>query len=58
MTDADDDQRMSRAQFLNLSGLFQTGMVLVALGLGWLLNVDPLERLLPRWDAIWLCCSD
>lgn len=53
MTDADDDQRMSRAQFLNLSGLFQTGMVLVSLGLGWLLNVDPLERLLPRWDAIW-----
>lgn len=52
MTAIDDDPRASRARFLNLAGLFQTGMVLFALGLGWLVKVDPLERLLPRWDAL------
>lgn len=52
MTAADEDPRLTRARFLNLSGLFQTAMVLVALGLSWLLDVDPLERLLPRWDAL------
>lgn len=52
MTAVDEDPRLTRARFLNLSGLFQTAMVLVALGLSWLLDVDPLERLLPRWDAL------
>lgn len=52
MTAVDEDPRLTRARFLNLSGLFQTAMVLVALGLSWLLDVDPLERLLARWDAL------
>jgi uncharacterized protein len=54
MTAAEEDRRLIRARFLNISGLFQTGMVLFALGLSWLLDVDPLERILPRWDALGL----
>lgn len=57
MTDGDAERRLSRSQFLNLSGIFQTGMVLAALGLGWLVGVNPLERLLPRWDALGLALA-
>lgn len=57
MMAGDADRRLSRSQFLNLSGLFQTGMVLAALGVGWLVGVDPLERLLPRWDALGLALA-
>lgn len=52
MASWNDQLGLSRAQFLNLAGLFQTGMVGFALLLSWVLGVDPLVRLLPRWDAI------
>lgn len=34
-----------RGPFLNMCGLFEGGIALLALGLGWLLSVDPLESL-------------
>ena len=41
---------IDRARFLNLAGLVEMTVVLLALGLGWLAGIDPLETL--EWD--WL----
>ena len=35
--------------FLNLAGLFEGSLALLALGLGWLIDIDPLQALDARW---------
>jgi membrane protease YdiL (CAAX protease family) len=45
---------VSRAQFLNLAGIVQGGLVFLALALGWLAGIEPLGSI--RWtarDAAW-----
>lgn len=42
----------ARSQFLNFAGLFEGGLALLALGVGWLVGVDPLERWLWSWPAV------
>lgn len=43
-----------RVGFLNVAGLFEGGIALGALGLGWIVGVDPLSILHPAWtDAAW-----
>jgi membrane protease YdiL (CAAX protease family) len=48
---------VDRNQFLNLAGMFQGGMVLVALALAWLLEVDP--WLYVQWNVYtaWLAIA-
>lgn len=41
-----------RSQFLNFAGLFEGGLALAALGVGWLLAIDPLEHLTWDWRAL------
>lgn len=41
-----------RASFLNVAGVFEGGIVLVALGLGWLSGTAPLQRMNWDWNAI------
>ncbi|MFQ5732102.1 MAG: lysostaphin resistance A-like protein [Planctomycetaceae bacterium] len=44
----------SRERFLNIAGLFEGGLVFVALGLGWIVAVDPLLHLRLAWgDVVW-----
>jgi len=45
----------SRMQFLNLAGLFEAGLLFLALGLGWLAAIDPLADL--RFDAVGAVCG-
>jgi len=41
-----------RGQFLNLSGLFEGGLIVVALAVGWLFDVNPVESLTFDWAAL------
>lgn len=41
-----------RSQFLNFAGLFEGGLALAALGVGWLVEINPLEHLVWDWWAI------
>ena len=41
-----------RSQFLNFAGLFEGGLALAALGVGWLLEINPLEHLAWDWRAV------
>lgn len=41
-----------RNQFLNFAGLFEGGLALAALGVGWLLSINPLEHLAWGWRAV------
>lgn len=41
-----------RSQFLNFAGLFEGGLALAALGVGWLLEIDVLQHLSWNWSAI------
>jgi membrane protease YdiL (CAAX protease family) len=44
----------NRGYFLNLAAVFEGGLLVVALGLGWLLDVEPLESFAWRWaDLAW-----
>jgi len=49
---ATSDSGLGRNQFLNLAGAFQGGMVLVALGLAWVLKVDPWNYVAWNADAL------
>lgn len=42
----------NRSQFLNFAGLFEGGLALAALGVGWLLSINPLEHLAWDWRAV------
>lgn len=41
-----------RSQFLNFAGLFEGGLALAALGVGWLVEIDPLQHLSWDWRAV------
>jgi len=41
-----------RRQFLNLSGLVEGGLILVAFLIGWIFDVDPIEHLKFSWAAL------
>lgn len=41
-----------RSQFLNFAGLFEGGLALLSLGVGWLVGIDPVERLSWSWQAV------
>ena len=41
-----------RGQFLNVAALFEGGLVVVAIVLGWLVGVNPLEYLIFKWESI------
>lgn len=41
-----------RSQFLNFAGLFEGGLALAALGVGWLVEINPLEHLVWSWPAV------
>ena len=41
-----------RNQFLNFAGLFEGGLALLALGIGWLIAINPLEHLSWSWLAV------
>ena len=41
-----------RNQFLNFAGLFEGGLALLALSVGWLLDINPLEHLAWDWRAV------
>ena len=41
----------NRSQFLNLAGIFEGGLALLALGLAWLIDLDPLALLHFDWIA-------
>lgn len=41
-----------RGQFLNLSGLFEGGLIVVAFALGWIFDVNPVEHLAFTWPAV------
>ncbi len=41
-----------RGQFLNLSGLLEGGLILVAFLLGWIFDVNPVEHLRFSWAAV------
>jgi len=41
-----------RGQFLNLAALFEGGLVVVAIVLGWFVDVNPLEFLILKWESI------
>ena len=41
-----------RGQFLNLSGLVEGGLILVAFLVGWIFDVDPIEHLKFSWAAL------
>lgn len=42
----------ARSQFLNFAGLFEGSLALLALGIGWLVGIDPVERLSWSWQAV------
>jgi len=43
-----------RNQFLNMAALFEGGLVVVAFGLGWFADIDPVEHLNWQWQSfIW-----
>lgn len=42
----------NRSQFLNFAGLFEGGLAILALGVGWLIAIDPLEHLSWNWFAV------
>ena len=46
------DDLTNRGQFLNLAALFEGGLVLVAIVLGWFADVNPLEYLILKWESI------
>ena len=41
----------NRNQFLNFAGLFEGGLAILALAVGWLVEVDPLKYLTWDWRA-------
>jgi hypothetical protein len=41
-----------RGQFLNLSGLFEGGLIVLAFVLGWIFDVNPIEHLTFTWSAV------
>ncbi len=41
-----------RHQFLNFAGLFEGGLVVLAVGLGWALSISPVEHLHADWRAL------
>ena len=41
-----------RNQFLNFAGVFEGGLALLALGLGWLVSINPVEHLFWDWRAL------
>jgi uncharacterized protein len=41
-----------RSQFLNFAGLFEGGLALAALAVGWLVEINPLEHLSWSWRAV------
>lgn len=41
-----------RHQFLNFSGLVLGGLALIALGLGWVVGIDPLSKWTWHWSAV------
>ena len=44
----------NRGYFLNLAAVFEGGLLVLALGLGWVLDVDPLGAFAWRWaDLAW-----
>ncbi len=44
-------QVMTRGSFLNLAALFEGSLFIVALGLGWVADIDPLARVRLEWSA-------
>ena len=44
----------TRSQFLNFAGPFEGGLALLALGVGWLVGIDPVARLSWSWQAVGL----
>jgi len=50
MTEADHPK--ARSYLLNVGGLVEGGLVLLALGFGWLAGIDPLESFAWRWSAV------
>lgn len=42
----------NRNQFLNFAGLFEGGLAILALAVGWLVEVDPLKHLTWDWRAV------
>lgn len=48
----------TRTGFLNLAGLFEGGLALLAFGLGWMFDVDPLRSFAVHWtDFAWGCAA-
>ena len=43
---------IERIPFLNMAALTEGGLLVLALGIGWLAGVNPLEHLLWKWDAL------
>lgn len=41
-----------RSQFLNFAGLIEGGLALAAIGIGWLVAINPLEHLAWDWRAL------
>ena len=41
-----------RGQFLNLAALMEGGLIVLALGLGWIAGIDPLRSMLWNWQAL------
>lgn len=42
----------TRSQFLNFAGLFEGSLALLALGVGWLIGIDPVSKLSWSWQAV------
>ncbi len=45
-------QTLERSHFLNLAAVFEGGLLLVAMFLGWLMGVDPIEHLYADTDGL------
>lgn len=43
---------LNREQFLNMAALFEGGLVLIAVALGWLVGVNPLDYFVWNWLAL------